>query len=592
MKRSLLWVVMSLMLGLVLAACNRGGGGIEVTTGSISGAVLRVEPLSVADLAPAAASARPAAIEPGGVFVAFAGGRPEVQFGANSVADGFTFRQNGDFGFAGVEFRQTRAYPTRSGLAFYQADGLSEAATRDLVDSLRASSAVEAAFPNWILEAQATPTDPFYDFQAWHYEQFNLPAAWDIEDGSSLRITVGVLDSGSFTHPDIEWGVGANLLNWGAGYVGPIEDPSQEPGGSSHGTHVAGTIGATTNNGVGVAGVNWDVEILPIKVLGATGSGSFSGILEGIYWAAGDDIPAYGGHVNSNPARVINLSLGGNIYEPCPPAYDAIFQEVYAMAGTIAVVAAGNDASPTDIFFPANCPSVITVGATGPTAERAYYSNFGAYVDVFAPGGDFDYDHPFDDDFGAGVLSTVEGDYDFYQGTSMASPHVAGLVSLILAQDPDLSLDEVRERLHNASVPMSYGECWAPVLGFDGQNLCGAGLLDAEAALLGVTLTTPRAFVYAIPVGDTLPDIGLAQLASLSALATYQVEADAEAAGEFSFSIEDLEAGSYLVLALELRDPDNGVANVDRVGFAVAEVVAGADSEVTVVVDPIYLSLW
>lgn len=592
MKRSLIWIVMSLMLGLVLAACNRGGGGIEVTTGSISGAVLRVEPLSAADLVPAAASARPAAIEPGGVFVVFAGGRPEVQFGANSVVDGFAFRQNGDFGFAGVEFRQARAYPTRSGLAFYHADGLSEAATRDLIDRLRASSAVEAAFPNWILEAQATPTDPFYDFQAWHYEQFNLPAAWDVEDGSSLRITVGVLDSGSFAHPDIEWGVGANLLDWGPDYLGPIDDPSQEPGGSSHGTHVAGTIGATTNNGVGVAGVNWDVEILPIKVLGATGTGTFGGILEGIFWAAGDDVAGYGGHVNTKPAQVINLSLGGNIYEPCPPVLDLIFQEVYAMAGTIAVVAAGNDASPTEIFFPANCPSVITVGATGPTGERAYYSNFGVLVDVFAPGGDFDYPHPVLVGPDAGVLSTVEGDYGLYQGTSMASPHVAGLVSLMLAKDPDLSLEEVRERLHNASMPMSYGQCWAPLIGAEGQNLCGAGQLDAEAALLGLTLTTPRAFVYAIPFDDALPDIGLAQLASLPALATYQVEADDEAAGEFSFSLEDLEAGSYLVVALELRDPDNGVANVDRVGFAVAEVTAGADSEVTVVVDPIYLGLW
>lgn len=592
MKRSRLWIVVLLVFGLVLTACNRGGGPPLATTGSISGSVLRVAPLAASDLAPAVV-AKPAAIEPGGVFVVFAGGRPEVQFAASSVAEGFAFHQNGDFDFAGTVFRQQRAYPTRSGLAFYQADGLTEAATRELVDRLRASSAVAAAYPNWVLEAQqVTPDDPFYELQAWHYEQLNLPAAWAIEDGSSNLITVGVLDSGSFDHPDLEWGVGANLLNWGPDYVGPITDPSQEPGGSSHGTHVAGTIGALTNNEFGVAGVNWNVEILPIKVLGATGSGSFSGILEAIYWAAGDDQPLYDGHINTNPAQVINLSLGGNISEACPPLIDEIFQEVYAMAGTIAVVAAGNEASPTDVFFPASCPSVITVGATGPTAERAYYSNFGAYVDVFAPGGDFDYFHPVDDDYDAGVLSTVEGSFAFYQGTSMASPHVAGVVSLMLAQDPSLTLEEVRERLHNASVPMSFGECWAPVIGLEGQNVCGAGLLDAEAALLGLTLTDPRAFVYAIPFEGTAPEIGLAQLASLSALATYQVEADALAAGEFGFSLDGLEAGSYLVVALELRDPDSGVANVDRVAFAEVEVVAGEDSEVELVVDPIYLALW
>lgn len=558
-----------------------------------------------------------APVVPGEVFVVFKQGRPKPVFGATggeAVTVGeFTFANNGDFSFQGTAFEQARAYPMGTGLALYRADVASEAATRDLVNTLRAQDLVQEAFPNWILSAnQLYPDDPGYDSQAWHYEQLNLPEAWEIENGSSNRVTVAILDTGRYDHPDIAWAEpGANFVGWACeeelGVVtcapdaaeGPITNEFTNVGGSPHGTHVGGTVGALTDNEFGVAGVNWNVDLLPVKVLGQTGSGSFNGIIEGMFWAAGTPDDFYEGHDNENPARVMNLSLGGNISEACPAIID-FYLSMFAQFGTYTVVSAGNDASPSDVYFPANCPSVITVGATGPTGERSYYSSYGAYVDVMAPGGDFDYAHPvLGAPTPAGVLSTSRDtatdvpNYSYMQGTSMAAPHVTGVVSLMLAADPTLSLDEVRERLHNASVPLTFAQCNVPGVGFDGQNVCGAGLLDAAAALLGATVTTPTATAYAIRYeGEDAPAIGVGNLSSLELFASNVAVATANLAGDYEFEFTDLEPGNYLLVGLEQRAPETGVSNIDRVGFVEAvEIVAGDNELVTIVVNSIYSSL-
>ncbi len=372
----------------------------------------------------------------------------------------------------------------------YRAGPLSQQETRQLAADLSKRGDVEYAHPNWILRAFAEPNDEFYAAQ-WHYQAMNLPAAWDIENGSSKRVVVAVIDSGVVQHPDLTlqlepgYDFVSDPANSGDGN-GRDADPLDQGGKSAyHGSHVAGTIGASTNNGEGVAGVNWNARILPVRALGVSGGGSFTDILEGLVWAVGGEItgvtlpPA-----PSTPATVVNLSLGANIGQPCPSNVQQLFKQL-ADANIMVVVAAGNANEDMSTTFPASCESVITVGATGPTGERAPYSNFGAGVDVMAPGGDvtkvFDYNgqkRP------AGVLSTIfddkkQANYAFYQGTSMAAPHIAGLVSLMLAKDPGLSFNEVLTRLKNAATPLSSSEC--------STSGCGAGFVDAAAALKGAS---------------------------------------------------------------------------------------------------------
>lgn len=373
-------------------------------------------------------------------------------------------------------------------LDLYRAPGLDASETLDLVASLRARADVEEAFPNWILHAFAEPDDAFYPFQ-WHYAASNLPNAWDVEDGVGAATVVAVVDTGIVPHPDLT----ANLLS-GYDFVDGDADPTDLGGGTGfHGTHVAGTIGATTNNAVGVAGVHWDARIVPVRVLGDDGNGTFVDIIDGIIWAAGNPDNEPGLPPNPNPARVINLSLGGNIGEPCPSSLDFLFGQL-AADGAILVAAAGNDNIDAFQTFPASCSNVITVGATGPSNTRAPYSNFGAAIDVMAPGGDtsatFDVGGT---TYVAGVLSTAASapgtyTYAFYQGTSMAAPHVAGFAALMLTEDPTLTFAEVKAGLAAASNALSASACNRPT-GSD----CGFGLVDAAAALTSDPTPPPPA---------------------------------------------------------------------------------------------------
>jgi serine protease len=249
---------------------------------------------------------------------------------------------------------------------------------------------------------------------------------------------------------------------------------------SWHGTHVAGTIGAVTNNSQGVAGVNWQAKLLSVRVLGKCG-GYTSDIVEGMRWAAG--LPVPGVPNNPNPAKVLNLSLGGNI-NSCPDTYQSAINAVNA-AGGIVVVAAGNSNSSAAGFTPANCNGVITVGATNRSGVRARYSNYGSVVDISAPGGDS----------AGGVLSTANtgaqgpasDSYEYKQGTSMAAPHVAGVASLMLAINPTLNFTQTETILKLTAKPFGPGHSC------NGSTTCGAGIVNAHAALRH--LLPPRAFV-------------------------------------------------------------------------------------------------
>ena len=356
---------------------------------------------------------------------------------------------------------------------------------------------VEYAEPDQILRPIFTPNDPRYGEQ-WHYYGawgINLPAAWDLTTGSS-KIVVAVIDTGITNHADLLANTipGYDFISdvWTANDGNGRDNNPSDPGdwveaddcengslpqnSSWHGTHVAGTIGAVSNNGLGVAGINWNSKILPVRILGRCG-GSLSDLADAMRWAAGLSVP--GVSANPNPARVLNLSLGG------PGACETTLQNAVnnvTAAGASVVVAAGNELTDASDSTPANCSGVITVAATDESGDLALYSNYGSTVEISAPGGGFF----------AGVLSTsnagatlpTSDSYAYHMGTSMAAPHVAGVVSLMLSRNPNLTPDQVLQILQETAKP------------FPGDGLCdlffpcGAGIVDAGAAVAAVPVQT------------------------------------------------------------------------------------------------------
>lgn len=360
---------------------------------------------------------------------------------------------------------------------------LPAAPTRALADRLSDHPALRYATVNRISYALRTPNDDFYPYQ-WHYSAMNLEAAWDITTGSD-NVTVAVIDTGVLVnHPDLSPRVvqGADLIsdtslsNDGDGRDNNPNDPGDNSCGngchSYHGSHVAGTIGAATDNASKVAGVSWAGRILPVRVLGQGGSGSNFDIIAGVYWAIG--VAVDGVSTNGRPADVINMSLGGPGDDP---ATDEAVQDA-TNAGAIVIVAAGNNDTDASTFSPANSPASITIAAlgngAGGTPYRAPYSNYGNVVDVAAPGGDLSADND-GDGFPDGVLSTMADDVDFQQGTSMACPHVAGLAVLMKSIDPGLTQEEARGLLTANADP-----------DINCSQGCGAGAVDAARTLLAL----------------------------------------------------------------------------------------------------------
>ena len=332
--------------------------------------------------------------------------------------------------------------------------------------------------------AQRLPNDPMYA-QQWHYYEtaggVNLPPAWDITTGSN-SIVIAVIDTGIRPHIDLsgrvlpgyDFIVNTTTSNDGDGRDNDASDPGDycNGGGSSwHGTHVAGTIGAASNNSSGVSGVNWVSKVLPVRVLGTCG-GYNSDVIDGLRWASGLSVP--GVPSNPNPARVANLSLGG-ANGGCSASFQSAINEVTAR-GMVVVVAAGNSAADASTFEPASCAGVVTVAATVRNGGKASYSNYGAKVAISAPGGGS----------GGGVLSTLNSgstvpgadSYAYYQGTSMATPHVAGVASLMLSVNPALTSAQVTQILQSSARRFPTGT------GSDCSTaLCGAGIVDAGAAV-------------------------------------------------------------------------------------------------------------
>jgi serine protease len=351
-------------------------------------------------------------------------------------------------------------------------------------------SGIAAASPNYVRHARATPDDSYYPLQ-WHYPAIGLPAAWDVTTGSS-DVVVAVIDTGVvLQHPDLQ-----NQLVPGYDFIsdaraagdgdGIDPDPSDPGDGSRfepssfHGTHVTGTIAARTDNGIGVAGVAWQARVMPVRVLG-TGGGTDADICQGMLYAAG--LPNASGTVPTQRADILNMSFGGEGFSQC--MQDAI--DLARAEGVIAVAAAGNDNKNGDNDSPAGLDGVVSVAATDFSNERTFYSNFGASVDVAAPGGDTRADVNADG-YPDGVLSTLASDkgdftYEFYQGTSMAAPHVAGVFALMKALHAELSAQDVDLLLagdHPGTSMRITRDLGAP--GRD--DVYGHGLIDALNAVL------------------------------------------------------------------------------------------------------------
>jgi serine protease len=228
------------------------------------------------------------------------------------------------------------------------------------------------------------------------------------------------------------------------------------------GTHVAGSIAAETNNGAGVAGAAFGAPVVPVRALGRCG-GHMSDIADGIIWAAGGTVSSV--PANANPAQVLNLSLGGS--GSWSSTTQAAINTARSLGSTVVVVG-GNESTDASNSTPANCTGVVTVAATNRAGARAYYSNYGSVVDVAAPGG------------GGGILSTLNAgntnpgsdSFEFYQGTSMAPPHVAGVIALLYATDPAITPDGAESIIKNTARVFP-GSC----------TQCGSGIVDATAAV-------------------------------------------------------------------------------------------------------------
>lgn len=346
-----------------------------------------------------------------------------------------------------LQLNSASPYARTEELYQFRYDPQDRGAPRRLLKQLTAEKAVEYAEPNYLYSATFEPNDQFFS-QQWNFQAIAMPAAWDITAGEG--VTVAVIDTGVSQVSDL---ADTTFVD-GYDFVDDDADASDLHG---HGTHVAGTVAQSTNNGLGVAGIAYQASIMPIRVLDANGFGSVADIAEGIQFAA------------DHGATVINMSLGGRM--PTQLLQEAV-RDAHDKGVTV-VAAAGNENS-DGASYPGRFPHVIGVSALGPTGEKAPYSNYGVGVDISAPGGAKTADHP-----EWGILQQTinrrnprQPEFAFFQGTSMASPHVAGVAALIQSQgitDPD----EVEKVLKRSATPVAD----------DKLNYFGAGRLNAQQAL-------------------------------------------------------------------------------------------------------------
>ena len=363
---------------------------------------------------------------------------------------------------------------------------------------------VEYAEPDIRMFPALVPNDTLYATNQWALKAvavgnygINAPAAWDITTGSA-SVIVAVLDTGITAHIDLagrtvpgyDFVTSIPTANDGGGRDADPSDPgdwitaaeSTTLGGpfekcrvkdsSWHGTHVSGTIGAISDNSLGIAGVNWVSKIQPIRVLGKCG-GFTSDIADAMTWASGGVVAGVAN--NPTPANVLNMSLGGT--SPCGATYQTAINGAISR-GVLVVVAAGNEFGGAMGASPANCQGVIAVSATNISGARPTFSNYGPPATISAPGDN--------------VISTLNtglttpvaapggSNYVNYFGTSMATPHVAAVASLMLSVRPTLLPHHVAAMIRGTATP--YPTAGSALINCQIQR-CGDGILNAAAAV-------------------------------------------------------------------------------------------------------------
>ncbi|GAB7105162.1 S8 family peptidase [Streptomyces phaeofaciens JCM 4814] len=401
---------------------------------------------------------------------------------------------------------------------------LTGADVADVVAEYQADPQVAYVVPDRLNTPKADPNDTEYAKQWDLFEAtagMNVPGAWATTTGTG--VTVAVIDTGYVAHTDLA----ANIVG-GYDFIGDTavsvdgdgrDSNPADPGdwynandcgsgipasnSSWHGTHVAGTIAAVTNNGKGVAGIAHGAKISPVRVLGKCG-GYDSDIIDAITWASGGTVS--GVPANSNVAKVINMSLGGD--GACTSATQSAITAA-VNRGTTVVVAAGNESDNVANHSPGNCNNVISVAATNRTGAKASYSNYGSLVDISAPGGQTS------TGTANGILSTLNSgtktasgeNYAYYQGTSMATPHIAGLVALMKSANSSLTPAQIETAIKNNARALP-GAC---------SGGCGAGLADAAKTVAAVSGTGgSTGTVFSSTTALSIPDNGAAVESSIA----------------------------------------------------------------------------
>jgi serine protease len=458
--------------------------------------------------------------------------------------------------------------------------------TADVMAAFRADPDVAYVVPDRRKYATAVePNDTYYNRQWDLFEAaagMNVPGAWDKATGTGVK--VAVLDTGYVAHSDLaanvvggydfisdprmsrdgggrdsnpaDTGDWMNMGDCGVDEFGrPVPDSDRDN--SWHGTHVAGTIAATTGNGKGIAGIAHNATIQPVRVLGWCG-GTDADIIDAITWASGGSVQ--GVPNNPNPADVINMSLGGG------GACDAGTQSAINGAvsrGTTVVVAAGNSNKNAAGFSPASCSNVISVAASDREGNRTYYSNYGTVIDVTAPGGETAVQaNGIWSTLNTGTRSVGSETYTAYQGTSMAAPHIAGLAALMNQASPSMTPAQIESAIKTNARTLP-GTC---------SGGCGAGLADA-ARTLGASGSTdpqpPTGSVFTNATNVSIPDTNTPVTSSL---AVTGISGNAPAALKVAVDIKHTYRGD---LRVELVAPNGSVTQLKAasVGDSAANVI-------------------